>query len=308
MTKAELLSKLDEKALRNVAKNESLVVPNSYRKRELVKFLEGTLTLQKIKEYTAEVYEKETKRTIIHETIKEKGVRIKNKEISQITFNKLEVISELTNKERVHNLVLEELARNLKQPPPQGKGFNSYNKMSEKMLGFLDRIFVKKESDGHGLFLEYRTANFIEEKSKVKFDRLAIRHEFSNSDEIDVTGFNAKGKPVVIAECKDKKAKKEDIYKWIRNTKLRFEQNNGSLEESYFVTTEKITDNTYGSLEGFKEIDLDSGVFKIHNLLKGIIKNLGDEKNLASSRGVLLSVYEVRENQFVKVFPRKKRS
>lgn len=80
MTKAELLAKLDENSLREIVKNESFSIPKNYGKRDLVKYLEGMLTLEKIKEYTAEVYEKETKRTIIHETIKEKGIRLKTKE------------------------------------------------------------------------------------------------------------------------------------------------------------------------------------------------------------------------------------
>lgn len=95
MTKAQLLSKLDEKALRNIAKNEQLKVPKSYQKPDLVKFLEGTLTLQKIKEYTLEAYERTTEREIIRETIKEKGIRIKTDETTTIRFNKRVVIKQL---------------------------------------------------------------------------------------------------------------------------------------------------------------------------------------------------------------------
>jgi hypothetical protein len=305
MTKAELLSKLDEKALRNIAKNENFTVPKTYDKQDLVKYLEGTLTLQKIKEYTCEIYEKETKRTIIHETIKEKGIRIKAKESLEVKFDKLEVIRELTQKEKIDSLVLKEIARNLKQPLPKGRGFDLYDKMNEEMLQFINNVFVKKESDGHGLFLEYRTANFLVQNAKTKIVRIEIRHKCSNSDEIDVTGFNSQGKPVIIAECKDKHAKKEDIAKWIKNSKQIFQDNNGSLEESYFVTSDKFTDQNYGYIEEFRDIDSKKGILKIHGFLRGLIRNLGDEKTLTESRGLSMSIYEVRQNQFVKVFPRK---
>jgi hypothetical protein len=50
MTKAQLLSKLGEKQLRNIISREELTVPKNYSKLDLEKFLEGILTTQQIKE------------------------------------------------------------------------------------------------------------------------------------------------------------------------------------------------------------------------------------------------------------------
>lgn len=236
----------------------------------------------------------------------DKSKQLDPKDAPHDSYNKAELILELTKNEKINIKVLDELARNLKQPSPKGKGFNLYSKMNDELLGVINRIFVKKESDGRGLFLEYRTANFITQKSKVRIDRIEIRHRFSNGDEIDVTGFNSKGKPIVIAECKDKRAKKEDIAKWIKNSKQLFQDYNGSLDESYFVTSDKVTSQNYTYIEDFKDINSDDGVLRIHGLIRGIIKNLGDEKSLTKSRGISMSIYEVRQNQFEKVFPRKK--
>lgn len=233
----------------------------------------------------------------------EKGKKIRKNDTSQVCSNKNELIQEIAN-EKINVLILEELARNLKRPFLKGKGVGLYKKMDEVMLDFINRIFVKKESDGRGLFLEYRTANFIKQKSKVKIDRIEIRHEFSG-DEIDVTGFNSKGKPVVIAECKDKHARKEDIAKWIKNSKQLFQDYKGSLEESYFVTSDKLTGQNYSYVEDFPDINSEEGVLTVHGLFRGIIRNLGDDKPLTKSRGVSMSIYEVRQNQFTKVFPRK---
>ena len=47
MTKTELLSKLDEKDLKQIAKAENLTVPKTYGKRDLVKYLERTVNFRK---------------------------------------------------------------------------------------------------------------------------------------------------------------------------------------------------------------------------------------------------------------------
>lgn len=304
MTKTELLAKIDEKTLRGIAKNENYHIPKNFDKRDLVKYLAGSLTLQKIKEYTAEVYERTTKREIIRETIKEKGIRIKAKETSQVSFNKIDVIRELT-KEKINNIVLEELARNLKQPNPSGKGFNLYDSMPDEMLDYLNRVFINKESDGRGLFLEYRTANFIKQKSKIKIENLKIRHHPARRDEIDVTGYNSKNKPVVIAECKDRHVKKEDMAKWLINSIQIFQEFNGSLQESYFVTSDRITDQNYSYVADYKDVDSKEGILKIRGLFSGLLRNLNDDKTVTGSRGLALFVYEVRQNEFVKIFPKK---
>jgi hypothetical protein len=219
------------------------------------------------------------------------------------TDSKKALIEEIAN-EKINSIVLEELARNLNRPFPKGKNIELYNKLDDVMLDFINRIFVKKESDGKGLFLEYRTANFIKQEFKQKIKRIEIRHKFSG-DEIDVTGFNTKGKPVVIAECKDKHAKKEDISKWITNSKKLFHDYKGSLEESYFVTSNKLTGPNYTYIETFPEINSEEGVLKVHGLLRGLFKNLSDDKTVTGSRGIALNVYEVRQNEFVKIFPKK---
>jgi len=44
---------------------------------------------------------------------------------------------------------------------------------------------------------------------------------------------------------------------------------------------------------------------KVHGLLRGLFKNLGDDKTVTGSRGIALNVYKVRQNEFVKIFPKK---
>ena len=172
-TKADLLSKLDENCLKTIAKSEGYPVPKTFGKRELVKYLDGLLTLEKIKEYTAEVYEKETKREIIKETIKERGIKVKVKESEKVEISKPQLINEvISSKAKVDKAVIEELATYLHEPMPKGSGYNLYNNMNEKMLEMVHRIFIKNESDGKGRFLEFQFANFLMKHTKADVARL----------------------------------------------------------------------------------------------------------------------------------------
>jgi hypothetical protein len=304
MNKTELLSKLDEAGLWNIVKNEGFSIPKTYGKRDLVKYLRGMLTLEKIKEYTAEAYEKETKRTIIHETIKEKGVKFSAKETTKIQFDKLAVIREL-NRQKIDFHVLEMLANKLKEPNPKGKGFELYDSMSDSMLQILNSVFVSQESDSVGKFLEFRTANFIKQQSGFKIQRVETRHRFPKIGEMDVVGFDSENKPVVIAECKDKKPTKDEMAKWLENTRRVFQDNN-SLVTSYFVTSNKLTPENLEYVETCKDVDAKKGQLKV---ISGILGRFGqflsDDRRRGESGKVYLSIYEVWQNQFTRVFPRK---
>lgn len=142
------------------------------------------------------------------------------------------------NNEKVHKNVLEDIANRFSEPEPKGKGDSIYSNMSNRMLEILDLIFIKQETERKGepkgLFLEYRTANFIKQNSKLKIKQTKVRKPLSNN-EIDVVCFDKEGNPVAIAECKDRSVKKEDLDKWITNSKNIFRDYKGSLMESYFI-------------------------------------------------------------------------
>jgi hypothetical protein len=216
MTKAEMLSKLDEEHLRKIVKDEGFSIPKTYGKRDIVKYLEGMLTLEKIKKYTAEVYEKETKRETIRETVKERGIRVKAKETTRVELSKAQLIHEIiNNREKIDKSILEEIAHYLHEPVPTGSGYNLYNRMNERMLENVHRIFVQKETDGKGRFLEYQFGNFMMRHLKLDVGKLKIRYDLPKIGEIDVLGFDSHDRPLVLAECKDRPVKNEDIDKWL---------------------------------------------------------------------------------------------
>jgi hypothetical protein len=304
MTKAELLSKLDEKVLKDIAKNEEFSFPKTYGKRELVKYLAGMLTLEKIKEYTAEIYEKETKRTIIHETVKERGIRLKAKETTKIQFDKLQVIREL-NKQKVDSQVLNAVANKMGEPIPKGKSFELYDGMSDNMLDYLNRIFVNGELDSEGRFIEFRTANFIKQRNKSAIKRIEIRKKLDKIGEIDIIGYDSDNKPLVMAECKGKRPIKDEMAKWLENTRRVYEKDR-SLVASLFVTSNRLTPENLDYIGDCKDVDTKTGQLR---LVKGIIERsvqyfFNDDKSTSESGKVYLSIYEVRQGVFTKVFPK----
>ena len=121
MAKTDFLLELDKKALRDIAQKEGLkTIPKNYEKDDFVKFLEGVLTVEKIKRYREEYYERETERDIhIHEKVKESGFRSEKEEITKISVNRHEAIVNL-QKERISKKVLEEIANYLHEPLPSG--------------------------------------------------------------------------------------------------------------------------------------------------------------------------------------------
>lgn len=301
-TKADLLTKFDEDGLKKIAKSEGYPIPKTFGKRELVKYLDGMLTLEKIKEYTAEIYEKETKREIIRETIKEKGIRVKAKETEKIELNKPELLHEIiTNKVKIDKSVLEELATYLHEPMPNGSGYNLYNNMNEKMLEAVHKIFIKNETDGKGRYLEYQFANFLMKHTKADLVRIKIRAELPKVGEIDILGYDSDDQPILIAECKDRPVKYEDVDKWIMNTKRIHSQFEGTLQESYFVGSSGYTQGTVKHVEDLGEVDPRKGILNMGGM--ALIKDLFNTNKGRNSGKVFIEMYDVRNSQFLKILP-----
>ena len=306
-TKADWLSKLDETKLKNIAQDNGLTtIPKTFKKRELVKYLDGVLTLEQIKSYVTEVYEKETKREIIRETIKERGIRFEKKETTKVTFDKPTIIANIIeSREKIDKAVLEELANYMHEPIPAGSGYSLYSKMNERMLENINRIFVRKETDGKGRYLEYQFANFLKRYSDEDIARIKIRYDLPKIGEIDVLGFDSKDQPVIMAECKDRPVKYEDVDKWISNVKRVFSEYDGSLKEAYFVGSSGYTEGTIKRVETLKELTpkgyLYAGI-KVMSYVKDLFG--GRDTGLTESGRVYIELYDVRQNEFVKMFPR----
>ena len=185
---------------------------------------------------------------------------------------------------------------------PNGSGYNLYNNMSEKMLETVHRIFIKSETDGKGRNLEYQFANFLMKYTNADIARIKIRAELPKVGEIDILGYDSEDQPILIAECKDRPVKYEDVDKWIMNTKRVHNQYEGTLQESYFVGSNGYTQGTVKHIEDLGEVDPRKGILKMGGM--AIIKDfLGTNKGLGNSGKVYIEMYDVRNNQFLKILP-----
>lgn len=216
----------------------------------------------------------------------------------------------MRNEQKISKLILQEIAKDLNEKLPKGSGFNFYDKMSDVLLENIHRIFITKENDGKGKYLEYRFANFIAGMTGTEISRLETRVILSNAvGEIDVLGFDSNNKPTLIAECKDRPVKHEDVAKWILNTKRVYSDYGGSLAESYFVGSRGYTEGIVSRVETLKEVDVTKGCMKMEiatakDLVSHSWKWLNNSKGFGETRSVGIQMYEVRQDQFVKIFPK----
>ena len=78
----------------------------------------------------------------------------------------------------------------------------------------------------------------------------------------------------------------------------------GSLQEAYFVGSNGYTEGTVKRIEDLKEINPKKGILKMGSL--SLIKDfLNTGKGISESGKVFIEIYDVRQNQFVKILPRK---
>ena len=307
-TKAELLSRLDEGKLQRLAKKEGLkVILKTFGKRDLVKYLEGVLTLEQVKEYVGEYYEREIEREVIREKIRERGVKVAKRVATRVTFDRSNAILEIQRREKEEKIsqeVLEQIAEFLHEPPPSGRGFSLYDGMSDKLLKTVYQIFVRGESlRGRGL--EFRFANWLLWHLPRNVVRLKIRHNEPPVGELDVVGFDPKDNIVVMAECKDRPIGYEDITKWISNAKTLYNEGGFKLEEAYMVCSAGYTEGTLERMIALPEVDDHSGALKMglgitarSFLLASDIKKAGK---------VQLKVFDFRDGHFIQVFPKRRK-
>ena len=158
------------------------------------------------------------------------------------------------------------------------------------MLEYLNRIFVEQELDSEGRFIEFRTADFIKQKYRTQIKRVEIRPRFDKIGEIDVVGFDSEDKPLVMAECKGKRPIKDEMAKWLENTRRVFHENDKTLIKSYFVTSNKLTPENLKYIEDCEDVDAKKGqLMTVRGIIERGIRYLKDDKRPSESGKVYLS-------------------
>lgn len=293
---SRFLKKLTEENLRELAKKEGMkVIPTNYDKEDLLKFLEGVLTIEKIKTYSKEYSEREIERDIhIHERIKEKSSKSQSEEETRVIVSREKKILNLM-KVKIQKEVLSVMANKFHEKEPEGSKQNLFENMSDNFLQRTHEIFIEGKMDRSGRNFEFLCANYIQSKEGIQ--KLEIDHDFHGVGEIDIVGFDENLLPIVIAECKDRAALKEDIDKWITNTINLYDKYAGKVEEkqrgkmrmkSYFFTSERLTQEVLERYKGHKV--KDDGTYQKYPVI---------------SPKANLYIYEVKGIKFEQKFPRR---
>ena len=287
VTKAELLNRLTRKQLEEIARAEGIRIPSGARKAELVKRL-TRLRLSRIRELVEEYTEEIERTTIIKEKIKRKR-RTREREKLTITMSKEKIIMKLVD-EKIPRKILEIIGERYRFAPYGRSRLDIYRNLDEDALEVLYRIFVKKEYDRTGRFLEYRTANWIIKRHRLS--EIKIRDKIIGKSgilkEADVAGYDENGDLIVVAECKSRGGPTtwSDISKWIETVSDFLERHN-SLRYAYFVSKERYIPTA------IKEF--------IHNVKDGILKPKGLKRLIHP--GVELYLLEERRGKMIKIFP-----
>ena len=294
MPNTEFLQELNFDSLKEIAQKEGLSkVPKNYEKEDIIKFLDGVLTTQKIKlykkEYFERVIERETK--TIRERISEKGFREQGTEITTTTFDRNAAITALL-RSRINRMVVEEIANKIREDIPSGSGINYWDRMSDKMLETLHDVFIEKKEDKTGRFFEFRCAEYLAGRDK-NISRIGI--DIKNNDtgniEMDILGYRADGSIRFMAECKDKKSVEyKDITAWLKRAEALYDK---GLKFAYFFSSAGYTQGTIDRVKTMPNVlQEEDGCYIIDS--GGMFKKPKD---------IFLAIFDVRNDKFIKVFP-----
>ncbi|MCL4341061.1 MAG: hypothetical protein M1431_03060 [Candidatus Thermoplasmatota archaeon] len=294
MPNTNFLQELNIETLKDIAQKEGLAkVPKNYEKEDIVKFLDGVLTAQKIKFYKKEYFERviERETQTIREKISERGFMEQSSEITTTTFDRNAAITALL-RSRINRMVVEQIANKIRDDIPTGSGINYWDRMSDRMLEILHDVFIVKKEDKTGRYFEFRCAEYLAGKDK-NISRIGI--DVKNSDtgniEMDILGYRADESIRFMAECKDKKSVEyKDITAWLKRAEALYDK---GLKLAYFFSSAGYTQGTIDRVKTMPNVlQEEDGAYVIDS--GGMFKK---------PKYIVLTIFDVRNDKFIKVFP-----
>ena len=169
-------------------------------------------------------------------------------------------------------------------------------KASGDFLKLLHRIFVRKENDKRGRFLEYRTALWIAKKHRGEITKIDVDYKVPGVGELDVVGLDEDDRVVVFAECKTRPVRYEDIDKWLSNIKRVFNQYPGVIAYSYFVSSSGYSRGVIDRVKKSPEISNGKLMMPLTDAIKSILSG-------GFRRSVDIEIIDERKGKFITVFP-----
>jgi hypothetical protein len=178
------------------------------------------------------------------------------------------------------------------------------------MLEEAYRIFAMKENDHKGRYLEFRFANFLKLKYERELARIKIRKKVPNVGELDIVGLDSENHYCLMAECKDRPIRYEDVDKWLINIRRLYDLYGNRIKRAFIVGSKGYTPETLKRVEDLKNIDKKGRL----NFIEGVTvtkayhfaKWFADPNRPTNSDEldkVYIGLYDVREGKFNQVFP-----
>ena len=293
MSNTDFLQELNLETLKEIAQKEGLAkVPKNYGKEDIVKFLDGVLTTQKIKFYKKEYFERviERETQTVREKISEHGFREQSSEITTTTFDRNATITALL-RTRINKMVVEQIANKIREDIPSGSGIGYWDKMSDRMLKTLHEAFIDKKEDKTGRYFEFRCAEYLASKDK-NISRIGIdvKNSETGNMEMDILGYRADGSIRSMAECKDKKSVEyKDITAWLSRAEKLYDK---GLSFAYFFSSAGYTQGTIDRVKTMPNVLPEDGIYILNG--GGIFKK---------PETITLRIFDARNDKFIQVFP-----
>lgn len=281
MSTEDNLKTLTVAKLMDICKRENVTdVPKKIRKEDLIKIMIEQIPEDKINKYFEN---KEGK--------KSENENVTSQEENENNFYREKVILEL-QKHRIHRIILNELAENLGEKIPTGKGIQLYDGMSDRMLKELEKIFLNPNEKVNNRTFTMICSNWLIFKVK-EIERIKTGYEIDDNAKVDVMAFDVENLPYIMVECNLNGNFNEDIIKdtIAKATKL-LDMHGKTLAKKYkeawmriyFFSNDENASKLLNMIRGESNIDeygemhIKRGIFKVDYNLKFHIYSVNEGK------------------------------
>lgn len=282
MSTEDLLKTLTVSKLMDICSKENVEdIPKKIKKDDLIKLMVGKIPKERISEYI---------KTKENPERSQEG-KDASSEKEEEAFYREKVILEL-QKHRVHRILINELAENIGEKHPSGKGIQLYDGMSDRMLQELEKIFLKPHENENNRTFTMICSNWLIFKAK-EIERIKTAYEIEDNAKVDMIAFDVENLPYIMAECNLNGTIDEGtIKKAVENASKILDKYGKNIAKKYkeawmriyFFSNEENASKLLelvkreSTIDEFGEMRIKRGIFKVDYNLKFHIYSVNDGK------------------------------
>ncbi|MGP6238856.1 hypothetical protein ACNF40_00360 [Cuniculiplasma sp. SKW4] len=283
MSTEDILKTLTVAKLMEICASENISnIPKKIRKDDLIKIMLEQIPTHELSKYLEKKEEKKSD---------DEMVAVKEEKKNEDNFYREKVILEL-QKHRIHRILLNELAENLGEKIPTGKGIQLYDGMSDKMLRELEKIFLKPNEKENNRTFTMICSNWLIFKVK-EIERIKTGYEIDDNAKVDVIAFDVENLPYIMAECNlngsiDEHVISETIAKASRLLDVYGKNLAKKYKEAwmriYFFSNDENASKLLniikreGNIDEYGEMHIKRGIFKVDYNLKFHVYSVNEGK------------------------------